>query len=705
MKTESCSFAPGIWRIHAGGECENATPTSVRRVPPDLAALGRLPPVAEIPIALGDITAEKTPRGLLIRIPLADADVYGFGLQLKSVRQTGKKRTLRVNSDPVADTGDSHAPVPFFVTTSGLGVFIDTARYATFYVASHAKPGEKLAGPAGERAEYLATGTEDLYGHQKIAASEVVIEVPHAQGLDLFVFGGPTMGDTIRRYVLFSGGGVLPPWWSLGIWYRTWGRSRQQDVLDLARDFQKSEIPCDVIGLEPGWQQHAYSCTFTWNRQSFPNPGEMLGSLAGMGYQVNLWEHAFVHPDSPLYAPLKPLSSSLAVWDGLVPDFSLPEAREVFIRHHETEFLSAGVVGFKLDECDNSDFLPYPWSFPEYSTFPSGMDGEQMHSLMGNLYASTIAEAFERNGKQTLCQSRSLGALAAPIPAVLYSDLYDFKDFLRGTINAGFSGLLWCPELRNAESREEWFRRLQLAVVSPQVLINGWMLPLPPWRQTDIAKNLAGELEEGWQEFEARVKNLLSFRIRLAPYLYSAFGKYRFEGTPVCRALVCDFPDDRALRNIEDQFLMGPSLMVAPMPLEGEERLVVFPKGKWFDLEKGESFEGPGQAKITGDRKLPPIFGRAGSLIPLARPQRQIGSDPTFQIDIVRFGTEPGQPFRLLACGGQATPHLSSPEWIELSWDENGKHHCKPASGKWIDRYQIMNWICLSKAHTFFSLP
>ena len=285
----------------------------MRRVPPDLAALGRLPPVAEIPIALGDITAEKTPRGLLIRIPLADADVYGFGLQLKSVRQTGKKRTLRVNSDPVADTGDSHAPVPFFVTTSGLGVFIDTARYATFYVASHAKPGENLAGPAGEGAEYLATGTEDLYGNQKTASSEVVIEVPHAQGLDLFVFGGPTMGDTIRRYVLFSGGGVLPPWWSLGIWYRTWGRSRQQDVLDLARDFQKSEIPCDVIGLEAGWQQHAYSCTFTWNRQSFPNPVEMLGSLAGMGYQVNLWEHAFVHPDSPLYAPLKSLSGSLAV--------------------------------------------------------------------------------------------------------------------------------------------------------------------------------------------------------------------------------------------------------------------------------------------------------------------------------------------------------------------------------------------------------
>ena len=116
-------------------------------------------------------------------------------------------------------------------------------------------------------------------------------------------------------------------------------------------------------------------------------PMEMLESLKKMDFKVNLWEHAFVHPSSPIYDRLKSLSGSIAVWDGLVPDFSLTETREVFVSQHTEEFIAEGIAGFKLDECDNSDFLPYPWSFPEYCTFPSGMDGEQMHSMFGTLYA------------------------------------------------------------------------------------------------------------------------------------------------------------------------------------------------------------------------------------------------------------------------------------------------------------------------------
>jgi alpha-D-xyloside xylohydrolase len=125
----------------------------MRRIPPDLEALNEMPQVGEAPIHNEEISFEQSARGLLIRIPLRDEDVYGFGLQLKSVRQTGKKRTLRVNSDPVTDSGDSHAPVPFFVTTGGWGVLIDTARYATFYVASHAHPGEKLTDDSSDKAK------------------------------------------------------------------------------------------------------------------------------------------------------------------------------------------------------------------------------------------------------------------------------------------------------------------------------------------------------------------------------------------------------------------------------------------------------------------------------------------------------------------------------------------------------------------------
>ena len=695
MTSNAFISAPGVWRIRVGEDCESATPVSLRRIPPDLEALNEMPQVGKLPIRNEEISFEQSARGLLIRMPLRDEDVYGFGLQLKSVRQTGKKRVLRVNSDPITDSGDSHAPVPFFVTTGGWGVLIDTARYATFYLASHARPGEKLIGPAGELAEYLATGTEDLYGEQRTASSEIVIEVPHVRGVDLFLFGGPTLLDAMRRYVLFSGGGVLPPWWSLGVWYRTYGRSRQDDVLKMARDFRDSEIPCDVIGLEPGWQSHAYSCSFSWNQEAFPAPMEMLESLKKMDFKVNLWEHAFVHPSSPIYDRLKSLSGSIAVWDGLVPDFSLPETREVFISQHTEEFIAEGIAGFKLDECDNSDFLRYPWSFPEYCTFPSGMDGEQMHSMFGTLYASTIAEAFQKSGRETLCQSRSLGALASPIPAVVYSDLYDFKDYLRGVVNAGFSGLLWCPEVRNAESREEWLSRVKLAVVSPQLLINGWMLPLPPWRQVDIGKNLAGELEEGWQEFEGVVQELLQFRSRIVPYLFSAFGEYRQKGTPVCRALVCDFPEDRALRNIEDQFLLGSNLMVAPIAPYRTEREVVFPRGLWIDLETGEQFQGPSRGKIVGNRKLPPIFVRSGTLLPMARPQNQIGHNPVFEIDVVRFGDGPIDPFRLLA-----RDHSDSkPEWLELIWSDLEEPSCHPQTGPWQDRFQIASWVKWHPSH------
>ena len=670
MKPETSEVAPGIWRVHLGGASERWTPVSLRRIPPDLEGLGRLPAPADVPVDPVRISSKGTARGLLARVPLGAGDVYGFGLQLKSVRQTGKKRVLRVNSDPVADTGDSHAPVPFFVTTDGLGVLIDTARYASVYVASHAAPGERLAGPAGERAEYLATGVGDLYGERREAAPEVVIEVPHVQGVDIYLFAGPTMLNAIQRYVLFSGGGVLPPAWSLGVWYRAWGRAGQADIQRLANDFRESGMPCDVIGLEPGWQEHAYSCSFTWNRAKFPQPSAMLESLAKMNFKVNLWDHAFVHPESPLYDKLRAVSGSVAVWDGLVPDFSLPGAREAFSRHHLEEFIAKGVSGFKLDECDNSDFLPYPWSFPEYCKFPSGMDGEQMHSMFGNLYASTITEAFERAGRETLCQSRSLGALASPLPAVLYSDLYDFGDYVRGVVNAGFSGLLWCPEVREAGSQEELLRRLQLAVVAPQTLINSWMLPLPPWKQLDFAKNLAGEADPDSAGFEERVRKLLAFRVRLVPYLYSAFSDYRDAGIPVCRALVCDFPDDPALRNVEDQFLLGRNLMVAPIPPGATERDVRFPNGKWIELETGRSHCGPSCVRIQASGDLPPIFGRAGTLLPLAQEQPCVGSNPSWELTILRFGTSETEPFRLVAGPRSAGNLKSQARHIDLHWDE-----------------------------------
>ena len=138
-----------------------------------------------------------------------------------------------------------------------------------------------------------------------------------------------------------------------------------------------------------------------------------------------------------------------------------------------------GVSGFKLDECDNSDFTG-GWSFPEASQFPSGVDGEQMHSLFGLRYQSALWQQFQQRKQPTYSLVRSSGALASPYPFVLYSDLYNHRQFVRALVNSGFSGLLWCPEVRDAKNEEDLLRRLQTVVFSPLAMINGWYIPNPP---------------------------------------------------------------------------------------------------------------------------------------------------------------------------------------------------------------------------------
>ena len=156
-----------------------------------------------------------------------------------------------------------------------------------------------------------------------------------------------------------------------------------------------------------------------------------------MGFRTNLWTHAFTHPASPIFQPLLHHSGEHAVFNGLVPDFLLPEAGHLFANHYGETALARGVSGFKLDECDNSDFIKSPWSFPEYGRFPSGVDGEQMHSLYGILQQRVIDRLYRSSQRRTFGLVRSSHAFAASFPFALYSDLYDHRQFVRG-IPLGF---------------------------------------------------------------------------------------------------------------------------------------------------------------------------------------------------------------------------------------------------------------------------
>ncbi|MEG6613958.1 TIM-barrel domain-containing protein [Pseudoclostridium thermosuccinogenes] len=629
--------APGIWKIKFG-EPEDYTPVKMVKHEDRLELLSQLPHSDEAPIETDRILYKSTKRGFVLELPLDDCEkIYGFGLQLKSFNQTGRKKHLRTNADPVADTGDTHAPVPFYVSTKGYGVLVDTARYVSFYCGSSRKL--RTAKTSKDDAnKTVANNVRDLYAVRDMdTAGVMTIEIPHASGVEIYLFAGPDMRTAVQRYNLFSGGGCLPPLWGLGNWYRSYTGADAEDVLALAEKIRAADLPCDVFGVEPGWQSQKYSCSYTWHKENFSAPEEFIGKMRDMHLNINLWEHVFVHPTSPIYDELKQYSGDYEVWNGLVPDLSIQDAKKTFAEYHRKALVEKGIAGFKLDECDSSDYTG-GWSFPNCAEFPSGLDGELMHSLLGMFYQDTLLSIYREKNIRTYGQVRSSHALAASFPYVLYSDLYDHKDFIRGLVNSGFSGILWNPEVRQCSSVEDLVRRIQLSVLSPQSCINAWMIPNPPWLQYDYDKNLRGEVLENYTEVQDLCRKFLELRMSLIPYLYSSFARYRFEGLPPFRALVMEYPEDENTYGIDDQYMMGDSLMIAPVIAGQMGREVYLPEGDWYYFWSDKKFEGSKTYNINAALDEIPIFVKAGTLLPLAKPVQYETPDTSFEITVKCYG-------------------------------------------------------------------
>lgn len=517
----------------------------------------------EISYDISKFQFKTTARGCVLEFPLEEEEqVYGFGLQLKGFNHKNHKLQLRANSDPVANTGDSHAPVPFFVTTKGYGMYFDTARYVEVCCGY----GKNLNREPVYDNTIIATA-EDLYKKCGLRETTTMsVEIPVAKGIDVYIFEGKNILDVVSQYNLFSGGGCEVPEWGLGILYRAYAKNTGDQVMALADYFRENKIPCDIMGLEPGWQSGSYSCTYEWDPERYPNYEEVIRHLRENGFHINLWEHAFVNAASPIYHKMQKHCGDYEVWKGLIPDFADPEARKIFADHHRSYLVEQGIDGFKLDECDNSDFV-HDWSYPNCTEFPSGMDGEQHHQLFGTLYMQAILEAL--GDQPTLSEVRNAGALAASYPFVLYSDLYDHEDFIRGVVNSGFSGLLWTPELRDARTKKELLRRLQTTVFSVQCLINAWYCPEVPWKEFDC---------------EDEVRELLNVRKALVPMLKKAFEEYHTTGKPPVRALVADYTGDTNTYGIDDEYIFCDNLIVAPLTAKSDTRRVYLPEGKWQDF-------------------------------------------------------------------------------------------------------------------------
>ncbi len=670
------TVAAGVTRIRFGRP-EPFVPTRFRSA--DMATAGGEADAAgsALPLDPSGISFAASDRGCSLLLPLGpDEGIYGFGLHTKLFDlsqspggQNGRRLVLRPTDDPENERGESHAPVPFYVSTRGYGVFIDTARFLSIHT------GNISAARAG---------------HGKA----MLVDVPVAQGVDVYVFAGPSMLDAVRRYNLFSGGGALPPLWGLGVQYRGYGKLDAEESLALAGRVRAERIPCDVWGVEPGWQSHTYSSSFVWNTDKFPDPDGFIARMHRMGFRLNFWQQAFTHPTSPLFAELKAWSGDFFVWNGLVPDFASSRAREIFLRRNKVALLDRGVDALKLDECDDQPQSPTPWSFPLATTFPSGLDGELMHSLFGVLYQQTMLQPFQAQGIRTWGLVRNSQALASPLPFVLYSDSYDARCYVRGLVNEGFSGLLWTPEVRDAGSADELVRRLEVVAFAPACVINAWFIRNPPWDQVDRGKNNRNELmpEEERRALADQVRRVLELRMSFIPYFYSAFNEYRRSGTPPVRALVLDWPEDPEVRQIDDELMCGDSVLVAPMFANEKSRHVYLPAGEWYDFWTREKRSGGSTIEVANPVGQMPLFVKGGTLLPLAKPVEHIEPDTCFELTVNIVGAGPAS-FTLFEDDGISTAFAKDEQTrIVLKASPEANSASRVGNYRGPARYQIAGW-------------
>jgi len=631
--------APGVWRASAGTP-ERVSLLGIAGGTPQRDGLARVGS-APFPLDRAEIQAQRVDGKLALRFPLgAREQLYGLGLSFRALQQRGSVKELHVDHYGGTDNGRTHAPVPFYVSSAGYGVLIDVARYVTVYAGTAVRRDSKHPPVVRDRnldRRWSAQPTSD--------AVEVLVP---ASGATVYVFAGPTPLDAVRRYNLYSGGGVLPPKWGLGFLHRVPTLSTAEQAAEEVAQFAARGYPLDVLGLEPGWQSASYPGTFVWDRTRFPDPDAFLALMKRAGVRVNLWMNPYVAPSSPLYASLAPRSGSHTVWTGIVPDITLPAVRTQLLQHFDRELVGRGVSGYKVDETDGYD----RWLWPDHATFPSGMSGEQMRQVYGLAFQRATLDAFHARDRRTYGLVRASNAGAAPLPYVLYNDSYGHQEFITALASSGFIGVLWTPEVRSSRTGEEWLRRMQSVCFSPLAMLNAWSDGTKPWSFPDVAD---------------QVREVMRLRLRLLPYLYTAFARYHFDGVPPVRAMALE-PGFRVeqpatpgavsstenpyavatLRDVRDQFMLGDALLVAPMFTGDTARTVVLPSGRWFDFFTG-AFAGAGEV-ITVKPGLDriPVFVRDGAIVPLLTGDRvhvPAAGEPA-DLELRHYGTEPGS-FRL----------------------------------------------------------
>ena len=503
----------------------------------------------------------------------ADEMIFGCGESATGLNKAGQKVNLFVTDPQGPETDQMYKPIPFFMSNRGYGMFMHTSAPVT--------------------CDFGAT----YIGLNKMFMGD--------ENLDLFVFFGEPK-DILDEYTDLVGKPGMPPLWSFGTWMSRITYFSEKEGYDVAANIRKNKYPCDVIHFDTGWFDVDWQCDYKFSENRFQNPQQMLKDLRSQGFHVCLWQLPYFTPKNRYFSELIEKDMYVKNGNGELPyedvvlDFSNPETVKWY-QDKLAGLLNIGVSAIKVD---------FGEAAPLNGIYASGKSGWYEHNLYPVRYDMAVSEITKKLHNENIMWARAAWAGSQRYPLHWGGDAATTNTGMLGTLRAGLSfGLsgfsFWSHDMGG------------FVKSTPEDLYCRW---LPFGFLTSHTRAHGAPPTEPWLYDSKRVQDVFrksaEMKYRLMPYVYAQAKECTEKGLPMLRALFVEFPDDPGAWKVDDEYLFGSQILVAPLLESGiTGRTVYLPEGKWIDYQTEKVYEG-GWHRIEAGSLPIIMLVRDGSVLP-----------------------------------------------------------------------------------------
>lgn len=499
--------------------------------------------------------------------------IYGCGESPTSLNKAGQKINLFVTDPQGPESPDMYKPIPFFFSNRGYGMFMHTS----------------------------APVTCD-FGQSYIGATKLFMA---DETMDIFIFFGEPK-DILSEYTALVGRPQMPPLWSFGTWMSRITYFSEAEGREVAKQLRANKIPSDVIHFDTGWFGVDWQCDYAFAADRFDNPKQMLDDLKAQGFRTCLWQLPYFTPKNKFFPEL--VEKGLYVKNGkgqlpyedVVLDFTNPETVKWY-QEKLGNLIKMGVGAIKVDFGEGA---------PLDAVYANGRSGLYEHNLYPLRYNKAVADITRQIHGENIIWARSAWAGSQRYPLHWGGDAATTNTGFQGTVRAGLSiGLsgfsFWSNDIGGfvTSTPQNLYRRwLPYGFLTSHSRLHG-APPTEPWLYND-------------KNFLNYFRKCAELKYKLMPYVYAQAKESSENGWPMMRALLFEYPDDPGAWMVEDEYLFGNNLLVAPMLEDGTSRDVYLPgKDKWIDYQTGKVYN-PGWNHVECGELSIVIMVKDGSAIP-----------------------------------------------------------------------------------------